>query len=352
MYIIRNIFLLTLTFSFSQAELNTTTPFEFDYIDETHKTISNKIIEWSSSIDTTLSSWGGNDDNNLTTETERKQSVRPPNKRVKSVDSFFQNKKYLDETEETFVTLRLDSEFKSRESDDFRVKLGGQVALSKSKKRFKFFIDNATSDNVGNIMEEDASSSPELGFHYFAPDKYGIESKYSLGMRGIDPFVRARYYMTFETGAWYIDPSQTFKYSAGDKFEEETNIYFDRHFDDLSLFRFVMHRKTEEEKKGMDYAFTFQYYWSPIENIGLRVSQSFIGNTKYPYIIDSTIEPIQTENYSGIYDYVSSFSLRHNIWRKWFFYEVRPGVNFHKIHDYEPNYTLRVFLDFHFGKYP
>lgn len=348
---IKNIFLLTLSLSLSYADQNTTAQSETGYIDETHETVSKKIIEWSDALDDTLSDWAGNDENNVSTEAERKQSVRPPNKRVKSVDSFFQNKRYLDETEETFLSLRLDSEFSSRESDDFRVKLSGQIALSKSKKRFKFFVDNATSDNIDDILEDDTSNTPEIGFNYFAPEKYGVESKYSLGLRGIHPFVRARYYMTFVTDAWYIEPSQTFRYSSNNKFEEETSVYFDRHFEDLSLFRFHMHRKTEETKKGMDYDFTFQYYWSPVENMGLRISQSFIGNTEYPYIVNPNIEPPQTKTYGGIYDYASSFSLRHNIWRKWFFYEVRPGVNFHKDHDYEANYTLRVFLDFHFGKF-
>lgn len=348
---IRNILLLTLFLSFSYADSNSTSQTELTYIDETHKTVSDKVITWSDALDTRISGWFGDDDSNATTKTQRKQAIRPPKKRVKSVDSFFQNKKYLDEAEETYMTLRLDSEFSSLESDDFRVKLGGQIALSKSKKRFKFFVDNVDTDNIRDITAEDASSSPEVGFHYFTPEKYGVESKYSLGLRGIDPFVRARYFMTFETDTWYIEPSQMFKYSVDDKFEEETNIYFDRHFDDLSLFRFVIHRGTQEKRKGMDYDFTFQYYWSPIADMGLRVSQSFIGNTKYPYIVDPTIEPSQTKTYGGIYDYISSFSLRQNIWRKWFFYEVRPGVSFHKDHDYEANYTLRVFFDFHFGDF-
>lgn len=350
MLVFRNIFLLTLFFSFSHAELNSTTSAEPGYIDETHKNVSDKILEWSDALDSKLSSWMG-DDGNSSSDPQSREFRRPPNKRVKSVDSFFQNKKYLDETEETFVTLRFDSEFSSLESEDFKVKLGGQVALSKSKKRFKFFIDNATSDNVEDILVEDSSNSPEIGFHYFAPETYGIDSKYSLGTRGIHPFVRARYYMTFKTNEWYIEPSQIFRYSSNNKFEEETTVYFDRHFDDLSLFRFVMHRATRESKKGMDYDFTLQYYWSPIENIGLRASQSFIGNTKYTYVVNPNIEPPQTKTYDGIYDYVSSVSFRHNIWRKWFFYEVRPGVSFHKIHDYDPNYTLRVFFDLHFGKF-
>lgn len=336
---------------FSQLHASSTFQAESTYIDETHKTVSGKVLEWSDDFDTMLSGWLENEDSNVTTEDERKQSVQFSNKRVKSVDSFFQNRKYFDKTEETFMTLRLDSEFQSRESNDFRVKFGGQIALSKSKKSVKFFIDNATPNNIVETIEDYKDDSLELGFHYFSPEKYGIESRYSLGLRGIDPFIRARYYMKLKRGLWYIEPSQTFKYSVEDKFEEETNIYFDRHFDNLSLFRISLHRKTQDDIAGMDYDLTLQYYWTPFENIGLRFSQSFFGNTKYPYAIDSNIESPQIETYSGIYNYASTFSLRHNIWRKWFFYEVRPGVSFHKEHDYEPNYTFRLFLDFHFGKF-
>jgi len=351
MNILRIIIFFTALLSLSFSDSNNTSQTESSYIDDAHKTVSDKVITWSDAIDTKISGWFGEADSNATTKTQRKEDIRPPKKRVKSVDSFFQNKRYFDEAEETYLTLRLDSEFNSLESDDFKAKLSGQIALGKSKQRFKFFVDNATTDNVQDVLEDDASSSPELGFHYFVPEKYGIESKYSLGLRGIDPFVRARYFMPLKTDDWYIEPSQMFKYSVDDKFEEETTIYFDRHFDDLSLFRFVMHRATQEKKKGMDYDFTFQYYWSPMADMGLRINQSFIGNTKYPYIVDPAIEPPQTKTYGGIYDYITSFSFRQNIWRKWFFYEVRPGVNFHKDHDYEANYSIRLFFDLHFGNY-
>jgi len=153
--------------------------------------------------------------------------------------------------------------------------------------------------------------------------------------------------MSFEMDNWYIDPSQTFRYSAKENFEEETNIYFDRHFEDLSLFRLFLHRKTGEQIEGMDYSATLQYYWSPMENIGLRLSQSFLGNTKYQHISDDGISPPYLEEYGGVNEYVSSFSLRQNIWKSWFFYDVQPGVSFHKKYDYEANYMFRVFFDVH-----
>ena len=192
---------------------------------------------------------------------------------------------------------------------------------------------------------------PDIGIHFFAPKSHGIRSRYSLGLSGLDPFVRARYNMPIETNGWLIDPIQIFKYSLDDEFEEETNIYFDKPFKDLSLFRVQLHRKTQTDIQGMDYALALQYYWSNRENTGIRISQSFFGNTKYPYITDKSIEPPKTETYGGVNNYETSISWRENIWRKWFYYEVTPSVNFHKDHDFEANYAIRIFFDFYFGQY-
>jgi hypothetical protein len=68
------------------------------------------------------------------------------------------------------------------------------------------------------------------------------------------------------------------------------------------------------------------------------------------YITEKGIPHPKLIKSDGIHDYVTSFSWRANIWRKWFYYEVRPSVSFHKQYDYEPNYQVRLFFDFYFGK--
>jgi len=209
-------------------------------------------------------------------------------------------------------------------------------------------------DNAKNILKDDLEEDrlvPDIGVHYFAAETYGVESRYSLGFGGIHPFISARYNIPIKTNEWQINPVQLFKYSTKDEFEEETNIYFDKQLEELSLFRIQLHRKTQSKIDGMDYGLLLQYYWNPKKDTGLRLSQSFLGNTKYQYIVDGSVEPAHTETYSGVNNYVTSFSWRENIWRKWFYYEVRPGVNFEKQYDYEPNYTIRLFLDFYFGQH-
>ena len=268
--------------------------------------------------------------------------------KVHSVDQFFQNEKYLNETKNTYIRVRIESYLQSKDSNDFDLKVRAQMPFSKSKKRFRIFIDDLTLDNADEILKDtsqDDDATPDIGLHYFA-SRHKILSRYSVGLSGIDPFVRARYNMPMHIGKWLIDPVQLFRYSIDDKFEEETNIYFDRKIGEKSLLRIQLHRSTQEEVDGMNYSLSAQYYRSTKKDTGFGFGQTFIGNTE-EYISKEGVP----HEYSGIYDYVTSATWRENIWREWFYYEVRPSVSFHKQYDYKPNYRVRFFLDFYFGKF-
>ena len=359
-HVLKNLTLVFIFSSLSWAGGNYYDDFEA-YVDEKHAYLSNTLEAWSCYVDDELSAWLCEDPDKHAYELskeELKETFTGPviKNRVHSVDAFFQNRKYLDDTEDAFLSLRLDSFVHTRDISSqpksFRAKVGVQIPLSKTKKEFKFFIGGLNPDNKNELSatEQNEGDRPEVGVNYFLTEKFGIESKYSLGISGLDPFVRARFYKIFKPDGWQIEPSQILKYSLDDQFEEETNIYFDRHFSDLSLFRITMHRKTQDEFDGMAYAFSFQYYWSPANNIGIRLAQSFIGNTEYRDLTKPYTNLEELETFGGIYEYATSVSFRQNIWRKWFFYEVRPGVNFHRENDYKPSYSVRIFIDIHFGK--
>ncbi len=351
MIIFRSITLLVLSLSLCNAEINSTVESEPHYIDKMHATLSKKVLEWSTYIDTKVHNWIDANEENSTVVEHHITTNDAREKQTKSVDDFFKNNKYFDETDNTFISIRFDSEFQSKESNDFHLKLGAQLPLSKSKTRFKLFLNDLTSDNAQNIIKDDDRASPDIGIHYFRPKKHGLESRYSLGLDGLYPYINARYFTSFKVGEWKIDPNQSFKYSTKDEFEEETNIYFDKKLGETSLFRLQLRRGSKDEIAGMDYALSLQYYWSPKKNTGFRLTQSFFGNTEYPCFTDNSVESVPTNTYGGIYNYDTSFTWRKNVWRKWFYYEVRPGINFHRDHDYKVNYSFRIFFDFYFGKY-
>ncbi|MDQ1325499.1 MAG: hypothetical protein QG564_623 [Campylobacterota bacterium] len=347
----KNFLALSFLLSLCNADNNQKAETKSHYIDEAHVNFSNKILEWSTLIDTKLSQWLSDSDNN-TSAIESKISNNSISSEIESMDSFFQNKKFLDESDNTYVRLRLDSNFQSKESNNLGLKLSAQLPLSKSKKKFKIFIDDLTEDNAKDLLQDSLKekySSSDIGIHYFTPPSHGIASRYSLGISGIDPFVRARYTMPMKIDSWLIDPIQSFQYSSENEFEEETDIYFDKKLKELSFFRIQLHRKTESEIEGMDYGLALQYYASPKKDTGFSLSQSFEGNTEYHYVSDKNLDSKKIKTFRGINNYTTSLRWRESVWRKWFFYEVGPAVNFHRQYDYKPNYSVHFMVDFYFG---
>jgi len=327
------IIVILFSLSFSNAEYTT-------LIDTMHHTISQKVLEGSTYLDTSISQLLNNDINtSCATKSFEEDS------KEKAIDSFFQNDRYLNETKDTFIRLRLNSYFYSKKSNKLNAKLNAQLPFIKCKKKWKLFIQNISLTDKNEIQHISDTSNFGVGIRYYKKEKYGLISNYSLGLNGIHPFVRARYGLPFTIHNWEIEPIQIFKYSSKDYFEEETNIYFDKFIKGTNLFRFKLHRKTRTHLKGMDYGINFQYYFNFKEDTGLRLSQSFFGNTHYKE------NPFDLKSYSGINNYETSLSWRENIWRKWFYYELRPTVNFHKKHHYKPSYSMRFFIDIYFGKY-
>jgi len=336
------LFLYSLVSFESIADTNTELNQDNRYIDRTYEGISKYIVDFSEAIDTTLSGFLEKSDENSTIKLNKKESV----------DAFFQNNKFLNETQETYISIRLNSLLESKEKNSFNYTVNAQIPLSRSQKNLNLFIDNTADKVIKNITPEETEdvSSPEVGVNYFAPSFYGIKSKYLVGAGGINLFARARYSIKFEPGEWTIEPVQTFMYSSIDRFEEQSNIYFDTQVLKETLFRVMLHRKTETNMDGMDYALAVQYYWSPQKNTVLNITQSFSGNTEYKYIADKSTIPQKRETYRGISNYATIISWRESIWKKWFFYELRPGISFHKIYDYDANYTFNFLVDFYFGK--
>jgi len=354
----RSIIVSSLLLTLSYADTNTTTDDanittqqESNFIDDTHKVISDSVLEWSEKIDITLNDWL--EDDKQSADAVEKASQLPAETledRSNYVDSFFQTDKYLDETDNTYIRLRTEGYFQSKESADYGVKLSAQLPFNRSRKNLKIFINDVTDESARNIFQ-DEDQSPSLGVNYYRPENFGINSKYSLGFSGIDPYARARYNKLFTPGDWLIDIVQAFQYSTDDKFEEETNFFFDREMQNMGLFRAQLHRSTHQEIDGMDYAMSLQYYCCRKKNTGLRFSQTFIGNTEYPYIVDNAVEPPLTKTYGGINNYITAVTWRRNVWRKWFYFELTPAVSFQKQYDWDPNYQVRLFFDFYFGKF-
>jgi len=95
----------------------------------------------------------------------------------------------------------------------------------------------------------------------------------------------------------------------------------------------------------MEYSLALQYFYLHKKNTGISFVQSFSGNSKYNFFDDSN----NLHQYKSINTYNTEISWRQNIWKKWFFYEVKPGMDFQKINNFKINYKILFLTDFYFG---
>jgi hypothetical protein len=334
----------------SSSDLNTT---EENFIDVTHKYITEKfnvVSEKADSVanDTIKYTKSIGQDENFTKAKSKKANQKELN--PESVDALFQNEKYIEETKKSFLRLSTDYSYNSIDNNDFNVRLTAKLALNKSRKNLKLYISGFNQDNVDDIVqrEEYDDGKPEIGISYLVEFKNNIETKYSLGIRSLYPYVRGRFSYLKDTGTWLIEPVQTIEYSIKDEFKEDTKLYLDTDLIEKVKFRLEFSRGTKTESKGMDYNSIASLFWTPQTRTGLQLSQGVYGNTKYEHVINEITG--ESEIYSNINNYVTTLTFRQNIYRKWLFYEVSPGVNFSKKHDFEPNYKFYLRLDAFFGK--
>jgi len=321
------LFFLALSFFTLHANSIDTNDTNSSYIDTAHKIISDKVTDYSKTIDTQMSKV-------FIGEKEKKIDIEKQN----SYDSFFQNEKYLNETEQSFVSVNLSTQLESKYNNKNTLTVNAHIDLKRTNQKLNLFISGANK-NKNTI---DKNGATEVGINYFRTDTYKIKSRYSLGLRSTYLFLRARYYKVFTPMSWKIEPMQIFEYTSKNIFKENTFIYFDKTLEDTSLLRFTLHRGTQSNLTGMDYDISTQYYWNSHKKNVFALSETLSGNTEYrvyPY----------SKKYSGINNYTTSLTFRRNIWKKWFFYQLTPSVNFHKENSYKANYAINFLINIYFG---
>ncbi|PHS56505.1 MAG: hypothetical protein COB17_08950 [Sulfurimonas sp.] len=345
--IIFNFFLLSVSYAQEMQTMN-----EGHYIDKWHKETTKTFKRASDYIDKTLfdvSNLVNNDSNKTIANILKNKQVAKKNKHA---DEFFLSTKYLSETNDSFlrITPQTIINTKSKFDNKIVVKIRANIPLNYTKRRYQLFIGNLNNTNLNEFTSDEKSDSkPELGVNYFSPRYYKMNQKYSIGVRGIAPFIRARYSREYFKGKWDTEYVQTFQYFLDDGFEEKTQAFFDTSFANLSLFRLFAERGTEEKSLGMFYSGGLIMFWQPSYKAGITLTQSLYGGTKYLYKKNDNISPSIIKKTASINNYQTTLTFRKSFFRKWLFYEIEPRVNFSIVNDYKANYSLRLSLDIFYG---
>lgn len=362
------------------AENNTSLGSEYSYIDDYHDYFDGKVHEWGVSIDGTILGiydYFAEDENATLIEanstirrTDTKSSalaasadinqnrlLEKPQKTAKEVetellnkeiDEFFLTRKRLEERDQSYVRVSFIQKVNSIEADTSEVTVRARLSLGRSKKRLRLFIEDFNDDSAKNIGATANENSPSIGVDIFSRERFGIKPKYSIGFRGIDPFARARFNYEKKFEKWRFEPVQTFVYSIKDEFSEKTELFLDTPTSDSTLLRFFLDRGTQSGVHGMHYDGFVQWFWNPRKNQGLSSAIGFNGSTHYQNTQLTAFGSV-TQEENRVFNYLFSIGWRENIFKPWLFYEVSPGVNYHEVHDYRPNYNIYFKIDLFFG---
>jgi hypothetical protein len=325
------------------------------FVDRIHSYLSEKVVDLSETLDTTLAEALGEE-----REAKRREAkeAKARAERERS-DAFFQTRRYLNETPKTYIRLRAAASVRSAQDEESTFNVRAHVPLSRVRRRLRLFVEDLNEENAEYLVKESdataqtpsgrpADTSPKLGINYFAPRAFGIASKYSLGLSGLHPYVRARYSRLFQAGEWMVEPVQMLEYSERYDFSERTNLYIDRAVSETTLFRIQFDRGTQAHEKGMYYGAGVGCYWTLSRHTGMRLVQTFRGDTGYEYTPEGESGP---RSYKGIYNYTTAFGYRRSLWRPWFFVEVIPAVSYDRSRDYRPAYSVTFMMDLFIGNY-
>jgi hypothetical protein len=317
-------------------------------IDRLHRFISQKVVSFSDEMDRTLADFLADGDDRNMTDRQQKRVVALWDERSRA-DRFFQTQKYLNETSATYIRVRFETAQHSRMSDENSWNVRVHLPLGRTKRRLRLFVQDLTEENARYLTRRDDrldSDDPKFGIEYFAPARYGVASKYTLGMSGLHPYARARFSTIWENGRWMVEPVQEVGYSFQDDLSERTDLFVDTMVDD-GLVRLEGYRGTRAHRPGMSYGAAVSYSRTFDRRSGVRVVQAFSGHTHYEYTLDGDED---SQIFSGIYSYTTAIGYRRSIWRPWFLVEVIPAVDFRKEYGYRPDYSIRLLADLFFGK--
>lgn len=261
-------------------------------------------------------------------------------------DNFFGDKRTIDEGRPT-SNIRWRNDFRWIEADGvtYRNRIRINLRLPRLSQRLRFIIAGENEEDEldpvfdrGLTRDEDDDDD-----RLFAGLSYDLRdtSRYKLSLGGgikisssLDPFVRLRYRYTYPLGRYSLARlTQTVFWRNDDGFGERTRIDLERMLTPVSMVRWSSSGLYSEESDGLEWdtGMTLFYQLSP-----KRAASGGFGMAGI------------TDPNRIVETYAVNLRYRQNIFRPWFFYELRPGVSWPKDDDWnaELSFVLRIEIYF------
>lgn len=316
---------------------------------------SHKILLFSSNLDKKLADNFGAEENASAplpysdTKIDKEREKETYRTSV-GLDEFFKEGTYLDTTNRSYIKLSGGYEFDKRGGPSTFYSISARIKLPKTQEKLQLYIGDDTQDKTKLSSGQYGTNNGNggVGLKYFIPSFFSrLYSSASIGVTRIDnPYANARFEYPVFAGDWLLKPTQNFKLSRDNKFEEWTSLYFDRKLADQELVRLLLQRSTKTDAVGMNYLSQLSYMDTVSNGSGFNHYVAMNGRTKE---LTGTVYENGATPKEGVYEYALGTVWRQKLFRDYLFYQLQPIVSFHEQYDYKANYIFRMSVDLYFG---
>ena len=258
------------------------------------------------------------------------------------------NTDFLDRTNNSYIRLRGGYAYDYRGEDNYIYSIDARVMIPRTQRKYHLIIGDDTkssSDLSVKGTNNELDNSVALGINNLFGLFYPIESRIHFGFSGAtNPYAKVALRYEALLGTWLMAPSQTFRYSRKDEFNEWTNLDFRRRLADHSMFSLLFQRSTITGTEGMDYfiqpsvSFELGKYGNLVTYLGAY------GRTK-----DQPIDQDGYEPKRGIYRYAFGINWNKQASRKYIVYRLQPILSYDDKYAFKQNYSVQALLEFYFG---
>jgi len=258
------------------------------------------------------------------------------------------NSEFLNLTDDSYVRIRAGYAYDYRGNGEFIKSITARLKIPRTRDKLDLIVGDVTKrskDLNFDGTEDETDNSIALGVENLFGVFDVVKSRFRVGISSItDPY--AKWILSHEMlyGPWFVEPTETVRYSVDGQLEEWTDLYMRRQTSSTALFSLFLQRSTKTGEPGMAYLVQPAHHHALGNKTTVTAYLGIYGRTEEFSEDESGYVPKK-----GIHTYSVGASWRRQSSRKYIVFDLQPIISFEHRYHFEPNYIFKASVEFYLG---
>ncbi|MDY0148681.1 MAG: hypothetical protein RBT03_01185 [Kiritimatiellia bacterium] len=229
----------------------------------------------------------------------------------------------------------------SRQDDyDMKVRFRGDVALPGLENKLHLVLENVDDGALPGLDPMSRDEKTQLGLRTVWDTLLNNEMEAGLGLkwRNSNPvvYLELQWKWEREMGGGRLRLNPRGVYYSDEGFGQVTSLSWTKHLNDRMRFQIRTAERSSESREGVNFEQTFRFAWLRSGTGRGWVAQASV----FPSILSS----------DWIWeDTLVNVTWRDAFYRRWIYYTITPQLQFPKVDQYEPCFSIQVGIEILFG---